>query len=213
MRDLRAVCDEYGVLLVADEIISGIGRTGRFLATEYSGIMPDFITLSKGLTSGYFPIAATLIAGHIADTFTENDQAAFRHGHTYAGHPLGAAAAMHVLDRCARSGCGNGPRPAGSACWRAALTQRTPLLLGCSRPGNAARPRDRQGRSHRRGLPRSDAAGGELRARCRDLGLISLILHPGNILFLAPPLVTSDDDIDRIVEIIDQALTEMEAAA
>ena len=61
-------------------------------------------------------------------------------------------------------------------------------------------------------FPDPIVAGNELRARCRDLGLISLILHPGNILFLAPPLVTSDSDIDRIVAIIDQALTEMEAA-
>ncbi len=213
MRDLRAVCDEYGVLLVADEIITGIGRTGRFLATEYSGIVPDFITLSKGLTSGYFPLAATLIAGHVADTFTENDQAAFRHGHTYAGHPLGAAAAMHVLDRVC-----------SERLWERAEASGERLLEGLRSLSHHRFYWDARGRGMLLGLeivkdgatgedfPDPIAAGGELRARCRDLGLIALILHPGNILFLAPPLVTGDGDIDRIVEIIDQALTEMEAS-
>lgn len=213
MRDLRDVCDHHGVLLVADEIITGMCRTGRLLATEYSGIAPDFITLSKGLTSGYFPIAATLVAGHVAETFTANDQAAFRHGHTYAGHPLGAAAALHVVERVT-----------SERLWERAETSGNRLLEGLRSLSSHRFFWDARGRGMLLGLEIVQdgdtgedfadpvAAGTELRARCRDLGLISLILHPGNILFLAPPLVTSDSDIDRIVAIIDQALTEMEAA-
>jgi adenosylmethionine-8-amino-7-oxononanoate aminotransferase len=212
MRDLRAVCDHHGVLLVADEVITGIGRTGRLFATEYSGITPDFVTLSKGLTSGYFPIAATLIAGHVAETFS-NDQTAFRHGHTYAGHPLGAAAALYVVDRVCSENL-----------WERAESGGDRLLEGLRSLDSHRFFWDARGRGMLVGLeivqdgdagtdfPDPVSAGNELRARCRDLGLITLILHPGNILFLAPPLVTSDADIDRIVAIIDQALTEMEAA-
>jgi adenosylmethionine-8-amino-7-oxononanoate aminotransferase len=212
MRDLRAVCDHYGVLLVADEIITGMGRTGRLFAIEHSGITPDFMTLSKGLTSGYFPIAATLVAGHIAETFSA-DNTAFRHGHTYAGHPLGAAAALHVVDRVC-----------SERLWERAETSGDRLLEGLRSLAKHRLYWDARGRGMLLGLeivqdaatgtdfPDPIAAGNELRARCRDLGLISLILHPGNILFLAPPLVTSDSDIDRIVAIIDQALTEMETA-
>jgi len=212
MKDLREVCDNYGVLLIADEIITGMGRTGRLFATEYSGITPDFMTLSKGLTSGYFPIAATLIAGHVAEQFSESNTA-FRHGHTYAGHPLGAAAALHVVDRVCTE-----------RLWERAEAGGNRLLEGLRSLDGHRFYWDARGRGMLLGLeivqdgstgtdfPDPIVAGNELRARCRDLGLISLILHPGNILFLAPPLVTSDSDIDRIVAIIDQALTEMEAA-
>ena len=212
LRDLREVCDHYGVLLIADEIITGMGRTGRLFASEYSGITPDFITLSKGLTSGYFPIAATLVAGHIAEPFIETNTA-FRHGHTYAGHPLGAAAALHVVDRVC-----------SERLWKRAEASGDRMLEGLRSLDGHRFYWDARGRGMLLGLeivqdhasgtdfPDPVVAGNELRARCRDLGLISLILHPGNILFLAPPLVTSDSDIDRIVAIIDQALTEMEEA-
>jgi adenosylmethionine-8-amino-7-oxononanoate aminotransferase len=212
MRDLREVCDHYGVLLIVDEVITGMGRTGRLFATEYSGIAPDFVTLSKGLTSGYFPIAATLVAGHIAEPFIDSNTV-FRHGHTYAGHPLGAAAALHVVDRVC-----------SEKLWERAESSGNRLLDGLRSLDGHRFYWDARGRGMLLGLeivqdaatgtdfPDPVAAGSELRARCRDLGLISLILHPGNILFLAPPLVTSDSDVDRIVAIIDQALTEMEAA-
>jgi adenosylmethionine-8-amino-7-oxononanoate aminotransferase len=212
LRDLREVCDHYGVLLIADEIITGMGRTGRLFASEYSGITPDFMTLSKGLTSGYFPIAATLVAGHIAEPFIETNTA-FRHGHTYAGHPLGAAAALHVVDRVC-----------SERLWERAEASGNRMLEGLRSLDGHRFYWDARGRGMLLGLeivqdnasgtdfPDPVVAGNELRARCRDLGLISLILHPGNILFLAPPLVTSDSDIDRIVAIIDQALTEMEEA-
>ena len=167
----------------------------------------------EGLTSGYFPIAATLVAGHVAETFSSNDQAAFRHGHTYAGHPLGAAAALHVVDRVC-----------SERLWERAEASGNRLLEGLRSLDSHRFYWDARGRGMLLGLEIvqdgasgtdfSDpvAAGAELRARCRDLGLISLTLHPGNILFLAPPLVTSDSDIERIVAIIDQALTEMEEA-
>ena len=100
-RELRDVCDRYGVHLICDEVIAGMGRTGRFFATEHAGIQADFITVSKGSSSGYFPIAACLVASHISDIFVEQ-RAAFRHGHTYSGHPMGAAAALAVLSRMKR---------------------------------------------------------------------------------------------------------------
>lgn len=213
MRDLREVCDRYGVLLIADEVITGMGRTGRLFCTEYSGISPDFMTVSKGITSGYFPLAATLIASHISDVFSEHDQTVFRHGHTYSGHPIGAAAALHVLRRV-RS----------ERTWERAEASGRRLLEGLQSLDHHRFYWDARGRGMLLGLEIVEdqgsgrdfgdmpAAGGELRARCRDLGLITLILHPGNILFLAPPLVAEDADLDRMIAIIDRALGEMEAA-
>ena len=101
LRDLREVCDRHGVLLVVDEVITGMGRTGRLFATEWDGIVPDFITVSKALSSGYVPIGAALISPRVRDAFIEHD-GVFRHGHTYAGHPVAAAAALAVLRRVIR---------------------------------------------------------------------------------------------------------------
>ena len=101
LRELREVCDRYGVLLVVDEIITGMGRTGRLFATEWDGIVPDFITMSKALSSGYVPIGAALVSPRVRDAFIEHD-GVFLHGHTYAGHPVAAAAALTVLRRVIR---------------------------------------------------------------------------------------------------------------
>ncbi len=211
-RDLRAVCDEHGVLLICDEVITGMGRTGRLFATEFAGIQPDFITLSKGLSSGYFPIAACLISPHVADVFAQH-KAVFRHGNTYAGHPIGAAAALAVLDRVERD-----------RLWERSAAMGARLLDGLR--GLAGNPLywDARGRGLLVGLEivadaesGTDfadrvAAGNELRSRCLDLGLISLILHPGNVLFLAPPLTISEQEIDEMIAIVSTALDEMAKA-
>jgi adenosylmethionine-8-amino-7-oxononanoate aminotransferase len=114
---------------------------------------PDFITISKALSSGYVPIGATLISPSVRDTFIEHD-GVFPHGHKYAGHPIAAAAALSVSD---------------------------PL-----------------------------AAGDRLRIAAREHGLTTLLLHPGNVLLVAPAVVATEADIDRIVEILDAAMGDLD---
>ncbi len=92
----RAVCRERGVLFVADEVISGYGRTGRMFASE--GLDPDLVLTAKGLTSGYLPMGAVLVAGSVARPFWETPGFVWRHGYTYSGHASAAAAAMANLD-------------------------------------------------------------------------------------------------------------------
>ena len=213
LRDLRAVCDRHGVLLVVDEIIAGMGRTGRLFATEWDGIRPDFITLSKALSSGYVPIGATLISPVIRDTFLEHG-GVFLHGHTYAGHPVAAAAALTVLRRVIRerlrerSAAARSPPAGGSA-----LAGPPPHLLGRTRPGPAGRA-SRSCATSGTGEDFADrlAAGNALRVAARERGLTTLLLHPGNVLFVAPAVVASEDDIDRMVAILDDALGDVEAA-
>ena len=100
LRKLRALCDAYDVLLIADEIATGFGRTGRLFACERAGITPDLMCLSKGLTSGYMPTAITVVKEKIYDAFYADwsEGKAFMQGHTYAGNPLGCSAALAVLD-------------------------------------------------------------------------------------------------------------------
>ena len=101
---LRALCDRYRVLMIADEVATGFGRTGRMFACEHEGVTPDIICLSKGLTGGYMPLAATIATEEIYSAFLGefSELKTFFHGHSYTGNPLGCAcalAAMDVFDR------------------------------------------------------------------------------------------------------------------
>jgi hypothetical protein len=186
---LRDLCDQYGILLIADDIITGFGRTGRMFACDHYNVVPDIMTLSKGLSSGYFPIGAAIAKKEIADAFTGGAEQTFRHGHTYSGHPVGCAIALEnirlieaekLADQAAESGA---------------------YLLGCLH-GLAYHPTfgAARGKGMLIGLELvTNKATGEtstppgqigtvFRLACRDLGLILLPIHPGNVMLIAPPL-------------------------
>ena len=95
MQGVREICDRHGILLIADEVMSGFGRTGKWFAVEHWGVVPDLITMGKGLTSSYVPLGAVAIRREIADAF--NDEPFFG-GLTYHSHPLGCATALAVID-------------------------------------------------------------------------------------------------------------------
>ena len=92
---VRAICDRYGILFIADEVMCGMGRTGTLFAVEQEGVAPDIIAVAKGLGGGYQPVGAVLAQGAIVDRL-RHGSGAFLHGHTYIGHPVAAAAALAV---------------------------------------------------------------------------------------------------------------------
>ncbi len=94
-RSIREVCDRYGVLLILDEVMCGMGRTGTLHACEQEGISPDLMAIAKGLGGGYAPIGAVLVGNRIFQSFATGS-GLFQHGHTYTGHPLSCAAALAV---------------------------------------------------------------------------------------------------------------------
>jgi adenosylmethionine-8-amino-7-oxononanoate aminotransferase len=100
LRGVREITRRHNVLLIADEVAVGMGRTGRMFACEHEGVVPDFLCLAKGLTGGYLPLAATLATDEVYHAFfgTYAESKAFFHGHTYGGNPLGAAVALATLD-------------------------------------------------------------------------------------------------------------------
>ena len=95
---LREICDRHGVLLIADEVINGFGRTGTMFATEQFGFVPDIMTMAKGLSSGYAPIAAAIVRDQVYDVFKENKDAIMGHLLTFGGHPAACAAALKNLE-------------------------------------------------------------------------------------------------------------------
>ena len=95
---VERICRDRGVLLVADEVISGFGRLGRWFGCERYGFTPDLMTCAKGISSGYVPLGAVVVAGHVREPFWRDDAAPFVHGGTYAGHPAACVAGLVNLD-------------------------------------------------------------------------------------------------------------------
>jgi taurine---2-oxoglutarate transaminase len=95
LQGVRALCDKYGILMIADEVMSGFGRTGKWFAVDHWGVVPDLITMAKGLTSGYAPLGAVAMKAEIAEFFNER---VYEGGLTYNGHPISLAAAIAVIN-------------------------------------------------------------------------------------------------------------------
>lgn len=102
-KKIRQVCDKYGVLLILDEVMCGMGRTGTIFALEQEGIVPDLVTIAKGLGGGFQPIGAVMLSGRIYNAFADGS-GLFQHGHTYIGHPIASAAANKVVEILTRPG-------------------------------------------------------------------------------------------------------------
>jgi adenosylmethionine-8-amino-7-oxononanoate aminotransferase len=116
--EIRRICDRHGILLILDEVMCGLGRTGTLYACEQEGVEPDLVCVAKGLAGGYMPIGATLLGRHVHDALSQGS-AAFLHGHTYMGHPLACAAALAVQETIREDGLLDNVRTGGRHLQRA----------------------------------------------------------------------------------------------
>jgi adenosylmethionine-8-amino-7-oxononanoate aminotransferase len=210
MQGLRALLDKYGILLILDEVITGFARTGKMFAAEHWGIVPDVMTVSKGISSGYMPIGAAIVREKIADAFKGHPEGVLSHGQTYGGHPVACAVALAnielienegLVEKVARTGNYFATKLQSLSHHRAFKEVRG---LGMVYGIEFATKYD----DHR--VEEIQKAGYPMRTICRDNGLITLTLHPGNVLFLAPPLIISQDEVDQMVDILDRSFTEYE---
>jgi adenosylmethionine-8-amino-7-oxononanoate aminotransferase len=104
MPGVRKICDQHGILLIADEVITAFGRTGSWTGSRHWGVKPDFMCTAKAITNGYFPFGTVMIADHVVEVFEGDTEgkAAIGHGYTYSGHPVGAAAAIACVTETLR---------------------------------------------------------------------------------------------------------------
>jgi adenosylmethionine-8-amino-7-oxononanoate aminotransferase len=204
---IREICDRHGVLLILDEVMCGMGRTGRLFACEEDGVAPDMIAVAKGLGAGYQPIGALLCTGAIYDAIARGS-GFFQHGHTYMGHPLAAAAANAVLDEIEGRDLLTAVRERGARL-DAALRARL---------GQHPHVGDIRGRGLFRGLelvadretkaPFDPAAKvhAQVKRAAFEAGLICYPMggtidgRRGDHVLLAPPFVISEAEIDILVE-------------
>jgi acetylornithine aminotransferase len=185
LRGLRKLCDEANALLVFDEIQCGLGRTGRLFAYEAYGVEPDILTLAKPLAGG-LPIGAVLVKKKVADIMKPGD-----HGSTFAGGPLVCAAALAVLERILEPGFLQNVAAKGERL-RAALR---------SRLGSNPHVKEVRGSGLLVGI-QLDVAAGPLVSACIDAGLLVITAGAGDVVRLAPPLVITNEELDRAVDIL-----------
>ncbi|RWB04114.1 aspartate aminotransferase family protein [Mesorhizobium sp.] len=212
-RHVREICDRYGVLLILDEVMCGMGRTGTLHACEQDGVAPDLMTIAKGLGGGYQPIGAVLLSRRIFDAFAEGS-GFFQHGHTYMCHPMACAAALAVQEVIARDDLLANVRAMG-----AHLSRRLD-----ERFGNHAHIGDIRGRGLFMGVElvedRSTKAPFEPKRKLnakikREAMARGLLVYPaggtidgvrGDHVLLAPPFIIDAAAVDAVVERLGDAI-------
>jgi len=209
---VRKICDRYDVLFIADEIITGFGRTGRWFALDHWGVQPDLVSFAKGVTSAYLPLGGVMVSRRIHETIVQAPVSErFMHAATYSGHPTCCAVGVANLDIFEREGLVE-----RAAAMGARLLQKAQSLRQLPGVG------DVRGLGLMCGIELvADKAtkapalqvGGKVVGEARRRGLITRIRtgqggdHPiGDTICLAPPLVVSEAQIDRMIEILHEAI-------
>ncbi|AZO41618.1 aspartate aminotransferase family protein [Mesorhizobium sp. M7D.F.Ca.US.005.01.1.1] len=200
IKAVRELCKEYGILFIADEVITGFGRTGPLFACTEEDIVPDFMTTAKGLTSGYVPMGAVFMADHVYDVIADGAGAsAVGHGYTYSAHPVSAAVALEVL-RLYEDGLLENGLKAGARLMAGLVGLSDHPLVGDVRGrGMLAAIELVVDKQKKTPLPASAIPARRVFDRAWDNGLIIRAFANG-VLGYAPPLCCTDDDIDAIIE-------------
>jgi putrescine aminotransferase len=196
--EIQRIVDKYGILLIADEVITGFGRLGHWFGSQSYGIRPHIMTIAKGLSSGYQPIGGSIVCDEVAHTIAQDE---FNHGYTYSGHPVAAAVALENLRILEEEGIIERVR-----------TEAAPYL---AKVWGSLADHPLVGEAVSRGMMASLALTPDQASRARfaaDAGTVGYIAreysfgnnlvmrHVGDRLIIAPPLVISTDDMDALVE-------------
>ena len=212
---LRAVCDRHGVLLIADEVVTGFGRSGSMFGCRHWGVKPDIMAFAKGINSGYVPLGATMMNARVADAFHTDDEseftmAAFWHGNTYAGHPLACVAALANLDIVERERLDRNAGEVGAHMLAGLrdVQSRHPhvgdvrglgLMIGVELVRD---PETKQS------FPPSTRFGSRVAALCQERGV--LIRNLSDTFIISPPLVLTRAQADTVVDAFEAAITIVE---
>lgn len=200
LREARSACDRFGVPLIADEVMTGFGRTGKLFACDTAGISPDLLCLAKGLTGGVFPLSATLATKAIFETFLSEDRSsAFLHGHTFTAHPVGCAVALASLELCRKNDVPARLDAIGARIECALRDELKTLdnVHSLRRLGGIVAFDLDTGRGSAGYFSTLSPA---LRKRAIEQGV--LIRPLGNIMYALPPACTTMDECDRIAEVM-----------
>lgn len=211
---VRKVCDRYGVLLIADEVVTGFGRTGQLFGTRLWGVNADLWCLAKGISSGYIPLGATAISAKVAHVFNEDNSGAavVGHGYTYSAHPVAAAAALATLEQIQALDLPGHAGRVGSVmqerlrelektCSFVGNVRGVGLMLGIEMVADKAL---------RTPLPRSSDIPTRVAKEAYRRGLMVRISGPN--LILSPPLVITANEINYLCDVLEASFAAVEAS-
>jgi adenosylmethionine-8-amino-7-oxononanoate aminotransferase len=197
LRGVRDICDKYGILLIFDEVQSGFGKTGKWFFCEHEGVVPDIMTLGKGLSGGFIPLGVTMTTPAVASVFQQGPGHELRSGSTYGGHTVACAATLANIAIIEREQLVDNARRMGRYLSGRlnAMRKRHPVIGEVSGLGLLVAV-----------ILKADARVGTwIRDWCWRNGMI--LRNNGNILVLAPSLIVTRRQVDEMLDLIDQALT------
>lgn len=206
LASLRRWCDEHGTFLIADEVMTGFGRTGTMFACEQEGVVPDFIALAKGLTGGYLPLAATLTTERVFEAFLGGANRAFYYGHSYTANQLGCAAALANLSIFREESV--------LEVLRGKIARMAEMLLALATQDHVADVRQcgfiagiELKRDGREAFPAADRIGARVCLAARRHGLLTRPIR--DTLVLMPPYCISDAQLEQSVDAFSKAIAEV----
>ena len=202
---IREICNKYNILLILDEVMCGMGRTGSLFACEDEEIIPDILTVAKGLGAGYQPIGAMICQNFIYDAIA-NGSGFFQHGHTYLGHPVACAASFSVLSKLVNENFPSQVREKGQY-----LQKNLELHLGQNQFVGDIRGRGLfrgielvKNRSTKEPFPKNLNIAGKIKKQALDIGLICYPMQgtvdgsKGDHILIAPPFIINENQINEI---------------
>jgi adenosylmethionine---8-amino-7-oxononanoate aminotransferase len=210
LHGIRELCTKYGVLLIADEVAVGFGRTGKMFACEHENVTPDLLCLAKGITAGYMPLAATLATDEIWQAFlgSYDETKTFFHGHTYGGNPLGSAVALANLDVFQEEQTLERMQVKISRLAEHLARIKSHHHVGdvrqCGLMAGVELVRDK---STKEPYPWKERRGWQV---CESAAAEGVLVRPlGNVIVIMPPLTISLDELDRICGAIERGIEKM----
>ena len=216
MERVQEICREHGVLLILDEVMTGAGRTGAFLATDHWGLEPDIIVMSKGFAAGYVPLGAMVAHERLVEAVL--DAGGFAHGYTYAGNPLACAAGLAVVDEIERQGlvANAGAMGARLKSRLEALKQRHAIIGDVRGKGLLLAFEFMADRATKAPLPAHLRAFERFPQIAYEKGLIVYSRRTrggleGDHILVCPPMIATETHLDEIIAILDDALVQLEA--
>lgn len=210
-QEVRKICDEYGILMIADEVITGFGRTGKLFGIEHYGVVPDLMCIAKGVTSGYAQLGGVIFSDKVRNTFVELSKGTLLHGYTYSGHPMACSVALKNIEIIERENLVENSRLMGEELLTGLqFLQRNHSIVGDVRAlgliGGMEIVEDKlTGKSFQ--TPLSPKLVEE--AAKRGLIIRSVTFDQDTLVF-APPLIINKKEIDRMIDILDETLTAVE---
>lgn len=206
--EIQRICDKYEILLIADEVICGFGRTGNWFGSQTQGIRPDIMTIAKGLSSGYAPIGGSIVTDEVAAVIAGDE---FNHGYTYSGHPVAAAVALENLrileEEDVIGHVKNVAGPYLKEKWEALIDH--PLVGEAKIVGMMGSIALTPNKATRAAFEEAGTVGYICRERCFANNLV--MRHVGDRMIISPPLVITPQDIDVLIERARKSLDECHA--